>query len=405
MGKVRLILILSFLCLGVAAFAADPPKPVPTLSEACRAYGALSPAQMLEIRPDFLARHTDEYSIELAEAPIRNQCKYGGCWAYQAVSFVERRMQNANGRAYDLSEAYLILRDLQAKSLSALEGPGREIVQGSHLSSSLDLIAAHGAVPQSSWQPRVSFEDAGHGTRLVGLLNERVVRFHYDSIGKTSEEKAALKAEASKDLDSIVEAYSGPMPTSFEEGGVRYESPQDYWRRNGTSLDNLRRVVPTRDPLPPELKPAAEKNAPKHAKPEVTASAGVQLPARAGAISKPVEAIAKDIVGALKRGESVPVSFEMDHRFIDEKTGIMSLKAFSTPEGLRPIPYAYRRQFGQTGGNHAMEIVGVEIQNGEVIRFKVRNTWGENSGDEGYYHVYADYFREYLIRATLPVDP
>jgi bleomycin hydrolase len=42
-------------------------------------------------------------------------------------------------------------------------------------------------------------------------------------------------------------------------------------------------------------------------------------------------------------------------------------------------------------------IVGYQVDDlsGRVIKWKIQNSWGQSSGDSGYYHMYADYLKMY----------
>lgn len=45
-------------------------------------------------------------------------------------------------------------------------------------------------------------------------------------------------------------------------------------------------------------------------------------------------------------------------------------------------------------------IVGYDLDavTGKVIKYKIQNSWGQKSGDQGFYHMYADYFRAFVNR-------
>jgi bleomycin hydrolase len=47
-------------------------------------------------------------------------------------------------------------------------------------------------------------------------------------------------------------------------------------------------------------------------------------------------------------------------------------------------------------GLHAVEIVGADLTpEGRVIKFKIKNSWGDERGDKGFFHMYQDYFRHF----------
>lgn len=64
-------------------------------------------------------------------------------------------------------------------------------------------------------------------------------------------------------------------------------------------------------------------------------------------------------------------------------------------------------------GQHAVDIVGADLDsNGRIIKLKIKNSWGTESGDGGFYHMYRDYFENFVTsiyvsdsEATRPSQP
>ena len=49
----------------------------------------------------------------------------------------------------------------------------------------------------------------------------------------------------------------------------------------------------------------------------------------------------------------------------------------------------------ESSGNHAMVISGVHLDgSGKPVRYKVENSWGDESGNEGYYTMNDEWFNE-----------
>jgi bleomycin hydrolase len=76
----------------------------------------------------------------------------------------------------------------------------------------------------------------------------------------------------------------------------------------------------------------------------------------------------------------------------------MSIDAFHVPDGAKPLPISVRRHYNLNGRGHAVQIVGYELDpsTGKVLKWKIKNSWGVDSGDNGYYHMYRDYFRTFV---------
>jgi bleomycin hydrolase len=87
--------------------------------------------------------------------------------------------------------------------------------------------------------------------------------------------------------------------------------------------------------------------------------------------------------------------------------GIMSISAFHVPENAHPLSRAERKEMGINAGLHAVQIVGYDWdpQSGKIVKWKIKNSWGEKSGDAGFYHMYADYFHEYATTISFLKGP
>ena len=50
---------------------------------------------------------------------------------------------------------------------------------------------------------------------------------------------------------------------------------------------------------------------------------------------------------------------------------------------------------------HAMVITGVNVQNGKTNRWKVENSWGSDSGLDGWYRMSDEWFSEYVYQVVV----
>lgn len=71
--------------------------------------------------------------------------------------------------------------------------------------------------------------------------------------------------------------------------------------------------------------------------------------------------------------------------------------AIHTPKDFLPATRSYRVNFDLNKGGHAVDIVGVDLDaQGRVIKYKIKNSHGTDNGEDGYYHLYRDYFENFL---------
>lgn len=106
------------------------------------------------------------------------------------------------------------------------------------------------------------------------------------------------------------------------------------------------------------------------------------------------------IMDQINQGKNVYLAYGHKHELVDKKTGIMSISAFNIPLKMLPLPLNRRTQFKIDDGGHAVHIVGYDVDplTGELIKVKIKNSWGEKSGDLGYYHMYRDYLHTFVKR-------
>jgi len=91
---------------------------------------------------------------------------------------------------------------------------------------------------------------------------------------------------------------------------------------------------------------------------------------------------------------------------VDSDSGIMDPRLFDVSKTLGINTKAISRRGAVNTGfyspDHAMAIVGYETNSkGEVVRFKVMNSWGRNAGRRGYFSMSIEWFNNYVFEAVI----
>ena len=60
-----------------------------------------------------------------------------------------------------------------------------------------------------------------------------------------------------------------------------------------------------------------------------------------------------------------------------------------------------RLEYGDSLMTHAMLFTGVDIKNGKPVKWRVENSWGNKSGDKGYYLMSNSWFNEYNYEVVI----
>jgi bleomycin hydrolase len=105
---------------------------------------------------------------------------------------------------------------------------------------------------------------------------------------------------------------------------------------------------------------------------------------------------------------NTPLFFGCDvGKFMDGKAGILDTALFQVSAAF---PYKFnstkaeRLVTGESCANHAMVITAVHVDEttGRPVRYKIENSWSDESGEKGWYMGTADWFREYVYQVVIP---
>ena len=106
--------------------------------------------------------------------------------------------------------------------------------------------------------------------------------------------------------------------------------------------------------------------------------------------------------------DGVPVWMGCDvGKEMDRKGGYWDADLFNV-SGLYGVEYGMdkenRLRHGQTMMTHAMLFTGVDVVDGKPRRWRVENSWGEDSGQKGYYTMNDSWYDEYMFEIAAPKE-
>ncbi len=334
-------------------------------------------SKIFKLKEDFVAKHRASYSHELVVKDVRDQRLWGGCVSYSTIA----RLELETG--IPLSEQYNILVNLYQNSVELLRSDSTELAaMGLSMHVSADRLELFGAVPAEVWKgPRIDFEkDAAVGEALLRLVNSQIVEFRLKA-AKTKDAVMLewLKRKYEARIRARIESLGIELPDTFTVGGVEYHSPQDFFER--------------------ALKPHYD--APRSYRPNRGGDfSGMHFVPYQDSSStyEPMQDVVRRVKESILAGHPVVVAYSGGMPYLDKSTGIMSVSAFHVPRGYREPDPAYLDAFGSSRNmGHVAVIVGVDLDDrGEVVKFKLRNSWGEGWGDRGYGHMYRDFFEMFV---------
>ena len=109
-------------------------------------------------------------------------------------------------------------------------------------------------------------------------------------------------------------------------------------------------------------------------------------------------------IAAIKDGQKLYSSYDVGKQ-IDRKNGILDTENYdyATLFGTDfPMDKAQRIMTFESGSTHAMTLTAVDLDaEGKAIKWKVENSWGASSGQNGCLIMTDRWFREYTYRLVV----
>jgi bleomycin hydrolase len=225
-------------------------------------------------------------------------------------------------------------------------------------------------------------------TRITEYIKNIIARAKWDVSSEVDQGKIKqIKQKAQQQIVDVFKNLVGEIPTKFQYQGHEY-TPQSFQK---TFFSEINKPV-TQILINPERKAdtALEQ-----------AGSGFTV------ISANIDVTENTVRKLLDQGHNVYLSYDHNAQFIDQKTGVMSISAFDLPRGAGPLNRKQRTYFKMASGGHAVQLVGYDFdpKTNKVIKWKMKNSWGEKSGDGGYYHMFNDYFRAFVTSVSFYSDP
>jgi bleomycin hydrolase len=120
-------------------------------------------------------------------------------------------------------------------------------------------------------------------------------------------------------------------------------------------------------------------------------------------LNLPSESLKRISIAQLSDGEPVWFGCDVGKMLLGDR-GIMGMKTFEY-EPLLDVSFgldkAGRLDYGVSAMTHAMVFLGVNVVDGKPNRWKVENSWGDKSGQDGYYLMTDEWFDEYNYQVVV----
>ena len=169
--------------------------------------------------------------ISLPCTPVKDQNRAGTCWSYSGLGFFESELLRMGKGEVDLSEQFIVRNAYHDKAVSYVRYHGTvEFAGGGSFKDVINVLKRDGIVPESVYTG-LQYGEENH---VHGEL-DALTRAYVDAVIKNKNRR--LSTAWLKGFDGILDAYLGPLPTKFKEGGKEY-TPKSYMESLGLNLDD-----------------------------------------------------------------------------------------------------------------------------------------------------------------------
>lgn len=359
------------------------------------------------------------FSIELPTDNVTNQKQSGRCWLFAALNVLRHRFASENKcKNFTFSQDYLFFWDRIERAnmffdhvLETSDKPldDREVsfyfhapdTDGGQWAMAVSLIRKYGLVPSYAMPESFTANATADFNHVLNkkLREDGLALRKLAQAGKTDEVEAARKEFLSEVYRMSVMAFGQPVTKfdlEFRDDDKNYHldkdlTPVSFFNKYFTDdLDDYVVLF----------------NAPDHEFNKLYAipfEDNVQGGSPIQFLNAPIEVLKDAAIKQMQDGEGVWFGCDVGQES-DRQSGVLATGLFKTDElfGIKSgLTKAERLATGDSGSTHAMTLVGVDVDHGEIRQWKIENSWGEKVGKKGYFVMSDDWFNEYLFKVVV----
>ena len=373
------------------------------------------------LRRDLVQEIDFTFSTKLDEWKATNQKSSGRCWLFATLNlFRTGTMKKMNVKEFEFSQAHIHFWDKFERSNHFLEAiietSGRPvddrtihfllsdpIGDGGQWNMAMNLIRKHGLVPKSAYPE----SNSSSSTRWMNSILKDILRSSASEIrgildsGGSEKEARSHKDSRMEDIWRVLCIHLGTPPESFDwqwrdknkEFHRRGKMTPQQFAEEFVDVDWEEYVCIVNDPRNEYYQ--------TYTVDYLQNVAGGPPVVYLNVPSDEMKSITQEILE-----DGIPVWMGCDvGKQMDRKRGLWDANLFETNE-LYCVDYgmskADRLRYGQTMMTHAMLFTGVDIYEGKPRRWRVENSWGDDSGQKGFYTMNDNWYDEHMFEIASP---
>ena len=375
----------------------------------------------VSLRRDLVQEVDFTFSTKLDNWKATNQKSSGRCWLFATLNlFRPGTMKKMNVKEFEFSQAHIHFWDKFERSNHFLEAIietsdravddrtihfllSDPIGDGGQWNMAMNLIRKHGLVPKSAYPE----SNSSSSTRWMNSILKDILRSTASEIreiigsGGTAEDARAHKESRMKDIWRVLCIHLGTPPESFD---WQWRDKDKEFHRRGkmtpqefagefVDIDWEDYVCIVNDPRNEYYQTYTVEY--------LQNVAGGPPVVYLNVPSDEMKSITQKILE-----DGLPVWMGCDvGKQMDRKRGLWDANLFETNE-LYGVNYgmdkADRLRYGQTMMTHAMLFTGVDVVDGKPRRWRVENSWGDDSGEKGFYTMNDNWYDEHMFEIATP---
>lgn len=380
--------------------------------------------------------HVFNHEVDFKVAPVTNQKSSGRCWLFATTNVIRHEvMKKLKLKEFQLSQSYLFFWDKLNKSNYYLELSIENadlpvddrlvnflandlISDGGQWDMAVNLLETYGLVPQPVYPESFHSSASSPINSLLKLklrehaLTLRALSSSLKADGSVSPESAistlrAKKEELMQEIYTIMSATLGVPPKPDASFTWEYYTEDGkYAKWEGTPLQFYKAFTAKFSPAESFSLINDPRN--EYGKLYTVDKLGNIWGGRPVLyVNTEIDDLKQAIVRSIKAGQ--PVFFGCDvGQFSDsgKGVGIMDTDYFEYEQAFNitlGLTKAQRLQTNESAMTHAMVISGVHVdeKTGRPVRFKVENSWGEDSGVQGYNVMSDKWFDQFVFQVVV----
>lgn len=363
---------------------------------------------------------TRVFSTELDTDNVTNQKHSGRCWEFATLNVLRHAFGNKyKAKNFTFSQAYNFFWDKIERAnifynniLATADKPLDSHEVKSHLDfaggdggqfhMAASLVEKYGVVPSYAMPESFNTNDTtGFATALGDKLKKDALVLRKLKKENKDDEIEKTREKFLSEVYRMTAIAVGEPPKRFDLE-YRDDDKKYHLDKNLTPLEFLHKYLSDVD-LNDYV---VLTNAPDHEYNKLYGLPGednIQGAYRIKLLNVPMEYLTTASIAQLKDGEAVWFGNDV-LRQMDRKTGYLSTNLYKLNDlfGVNlDMDKADRLRTGVGEVSHAMTLVGVDEDQGDIRQWKVENSWGEKSGSKGYFVMSNEWFNDYVYEVVV----